>query len=190
MSKRPDLISATCELLWERGYESTSPNDVLDRSGAGKGSLYHHFDGKKALAEEALKEIESKLIASLDATLRDGERSPLDRIRAWLDETREPLKGCRLGGLSSERSVIEDEELRRPVARYFEVVLEELESALEAAVDAGEIPSSIDTGQLSAMLLSVVQGGFVSSRALQDPQQMTKATQAAKSLLANVTPNS
>ncbi len=45
-SKRTALIEATKALLWERGYEATSPRDMLHRSGAGQGSLYHHFSGK------------------------------------------------------------------------------------------------------------------------------------------------
>ena len=46
-SKRDKLIEATKSLLWEVGYESMSPKTILKRSGAGQGSLYHHFEGKK-----------------------------------------------------------------------------------------------------------------------------------------------
>ena len=45
------LIDTMKQLLWERGYDATSPNQVLERSGVGKGSFYHHFKGKKDLAD-------------------------------------------------------------------------------------------------------------------------------------------
>ena len=47
MSTPERLIESTRELLWERGYVGTSPKAILERSGAGQGSMYHHFKGGK-----------------------------------------------------------------------------------------------------------------------------------------------
>ncbi|MEU8031330.1 helix-turn-helix domain-containing protein, partial [Streptomyces sp. NPDC049099] len=46
MSTPERLIESTRELLWERGYVGTSPKAILERAGAGQGSMYHHFKGK------------------------------------------------------------------------------------------------------------------------------------------------
>jgi TetR/AcrR family transcriptional regulator, transcriptional repressor for nem operon len=43
MDARERLIDSTRELLCERGYVGTSPKTIQDRSGAGQGSMYHHF---------------------------------------------------------------------------------------------------------------------------------------------------
>src|SRR5688572_27007362 len=43
MSTSERLIESTRELLWERGYVGTSPKAILERAGAGQGSMYHHF---------------------------------------------------------------------------------------------------------------------------------------------------
>ncbi len=50
MSTREHLVAAAKGLLWERGYAAMSPRAVLRASGAGQGSLYHHFAGKADLA--------------------------------------------------------------------------------------------------------------------------------------------
>jgi TetR/AcrR family transcriptional repressor of nem operon len=43
---------STRELRWERGYAATSPRAILDRAGAGQGSMYHHFAGKAYCVRE------------------------------------------------------------------------------------------------------------------------------------------
>ncbi|BBJ46318.1 hypothetical protein SSPO_090360 [Streptomyces antimycoticus] len=54
MDTRERLIASTRELLWERGYVGTSPKAIQERSGAGQGSMYHHFRGKPDLALAAI----------------------------------------------------------------------------------------------------------------------------------------
>jgi TetR/AcrR family transcriptional regulator, transcriptional repressor for nem operon len=46
-SKRDALLKSAKKLLWERGFEATSPRDIQDASGAGQGSFYHHFDERR-----------------------------------------------------------------------------------------------------------------------------------------------
>ena len=50
------MIRSAAVLFRERGVEGTSFTDVLEHSGAPRGSIYHHFPGGKAeLAEEATR---------------------------------------------------------------------------------------------------------------------------------------
>src|SRR5579871_2929263 len=46
MTTRDRLVESAQALLWERGYVAMSPKAVQERSGAGQGSMYHHFKGK------------------------------------------------------------------------------------------------------------------------------------------------
>lgn len=54
MSTRERLVESARDLLWERGYVGTSPKAILERAGAGQGSMYHHFTGKSDLALAAI----------------------------------------------------------------------------------------------------------------------------------------
>lgn len=183
MTRRDDILTATRDLLWERGYESMSPRAVMGRSGAGQGSLYHHFPSKKELAVEALDGVEAELSGQLADTLGDSALTPIERVRAWLEAPRDALSGCRLGRLGHERSVVEDDELRRPVARYFEGLERCLRETLGEAVEEGKLPGDTDVGDLAALLVATVQGGYVASRVLQDPGKLEGATRAATALL-------
>ncbi|MBQ6712144.1 MAG: TetR/AcrR family transcriptional regulator [Clostridia bacterium] len=43
------IISAAWELFYEQGYDDTTVEEIIERSGTSKGSFYHYFDGKDAL---------------------------------------------------------------------------------------------------------------------------------------------
>src|SRR3954465_4410887 len=51
---RERMIQSALILMGERGIEATSFSQVIEHSGAPRGSIYHHFPGGKAqLVEEA-----------------------------------------------------------------------------------------------------------------------------------------
>ena len=180
MDTRQQLIEAAKALLWERGFEAMSPRSVLERSGAGQGSLYHHFTGKQELAEAALNETAEAFCARLDQDLPAG-LAPLERVRHWLRQPREALKGCRMGRMAAELCIREPA-IRRPVARYFAALNARLAGALQEAVAAGELPANLDPADLAAALGAAVQGGYVLARTANDAKAMQRATRGALAL--------
>ena len=67
-------------LLAMRGLEATAFSDVLERSGAPRGSIYHHFpDGKDQLVEAAIELAGERALGVLD---RSAWLAPKRRDRA------------------------------------------------------------------------------------------------------------
>lgn len=46
---RSKIVAAAWELFYENGYDDTTVDDIVERSGTSKGSFYHYFTGKDAL---------------------------------------------------------------------------------------------------------------------------------------------
>ena len=46
---RGRIINAAWALFYEQGYEATTIEEIIERSGTSKGSFYHYFEGKDAL---------------------------------------------------------------------------------------------------------------------------------------------
>lgn len=183
MSKRDAIVQAAKDLIWEEGYGAMSPRDVMERSGAGQGSLYHHFKGKRDLAGQALLEVNAELRAIADRVFSHQERPPLERLRRFLDVlSRDPLKGCRVGRLAVESS-IEDPAIRAPVAAWFEHVERKVREALFEAQAGRQLREGLDPGDLALTLTAVLQGSYLLARAHRDPTVMHRALAGAMALL-------
>lgn len=184
MSKKDDLIAAAKDLLWAVGYESMSPKRVLQESGAGQGSLYHHFVGKEDLAFQALEQVESELRLRAEEVLL-GEGSPLERVNRFLSLKRAATRGCRIGRLVPEAAVI-DSSLHGPIKRYFRHLGNMLEGVLLQAKECGELTAEVNTREIATLLMASIQGGYILARAAQDDAVMNSALDGAKALLAQL----
>lgn len=184
MSKRA-ILDAAKRLLWKDGYEAMSPRRVMDTSGAGQGSLYHHFKSKQALADAALAEIEDELLAAATAIF-SPERAPLARIKSYLMLERNGLEGCRLGRLANETQVLDDVALRARLSRYFARIENCLEDALLVAQDENLLQTKIDCREVAVAIAACVQGGFVLSRARADAGEITRATRGAWRMVSSL----
>lgn len=87
---RQKMIETAARLLAMRGLQGTSFNDVVKRSGAPRGSIYHHFpEGKDQLVEAAMTLAGERALAVLDAV--EG-RPPKEITAFFLDVWRNVLR--------------------------------------------------------------------------------------------------
>lgn len=179
------LIETMKSLLWRRGYDATSPNQVLEESGVGKGSLYHHFKSKKALAVAAMESRADEAIKEADLIFSE-EGKWLDKFARYLLAPRNGLEGCRLGRITQDPSVVEDSELQRPLKRYFNHLQTLMANDFELAKQKGSLDSTMSGDQLAIIVISTIQGGFVISRANGDGALVGLATQGIYSVLKSL----
>jgi TetR/AcrR family transcriptional regulator, transcriptional repressor for nem operon len=188
MDTRELLIESTRELLWERGYVGTSPKAIQQRSGAGQGSMYHHFDGKQALALAAIERNAAELAARADADL-GGPGSVTERVGRYMRRERAALRGCPVGRLTMDPDVMADQELSRAVANAFATVRGRLAAVLAEGRESGELDPSVDPAAVATVLVAVLQGGYVLARAAGSADTYTQAVEGVLALLACRTRN-
>lgn len=183
-TKRDDILEAAKALLWERGYDATSPRAIQDLSNAGQGSFYHHFRSKKDLAATTLETVVDERIAAFNALF--GDSGPvIERIERFLQEPRDELKGCRIGRMVWDSAIGEDE-LRRPIERYFRHIESRIVEALEQALASGEIQAIVPPEHVAALVLASIQGALSLGRAMQDPTWYARTIHGAVSLINRV----
>ena len=102
-SSRGRFLLATEELLREVGMAGTGIKDVVARSGAPIGSLYHHFPGGKTqLVAEALQ-LQAESSRNLFERFFDGKRSAAAALRLLFNTAADGFeraganKGCAIG---------------------------------------------------------------------------------------------
>ena len=180
-TKHDDIIEAAKTLLWEKGYDATSPRAIQKLSNAGQGSFYHHFKTKKDLAAKTMETVVDERIADFDAIF--GDSGPvLERIERFLLESRDALKGCRIGRMVWDSAIGEDD-LRRPIQKYFRYIESRIVSALEQALTSGEIQAIIPPEHVTAVVLASIQGALTLGRAMQDPNWYARTIQGTVSFI-------
>lgn len=182
VDKREQLIESTRELLWERGYVGTSPKAIQERSGAGQGSMYHHFPGKSGLALAAIDRNADDLRTRAEAEF-SGPGTVVERVTAYLRRERDALKGCPVGRLTQDPDVMADPDLRRPIEEAFGWVTGRLAELLGEGRANGELDASLDPAATATALVAVLQGGYVLARAAGSPDVFAKAVEGALGLL-------
>lgn len=70
-SPRQRILDAALELLAEHGYEGMSLQQVADRVGLHKSSLFHHFRSKEELAREVYRGLAERLLKRLEPVLAE-----------------------------------------------------------------------------------------------------------------------
>lgn len=90
---RDQLVAAARELFARDGFEATSTEAVLQRSGISRGSLYHHFPDKKALFEAVLIRVHAEAVQITIRAARgsaDGVAALRAGCLAWIKLARDP----------------------------------------------------------------------------------------------------
>jgi TetR/AcrR family transcriptional repressor of lmrAB and yxaGH operons len=91
---KQNLVRTAMRLFRRQGYASTGLQQIVEESGAPKGSLYHYFpSGKEALGEAAV-EMAGEMVGSMLSQLAARHREPRAFVRAycrvmagWMEES-------------------------------------------------------------------------------------------------------
>jgi AcrR family transcriptional regulator len=172
------MIVSAALLLREKGLTGTSFGDVIDHSGAPRGSIYHHFpDGKAQLVEEAMQYAGRYVEESIEST------DPIGALRAFTRAWRKTLEasdfraGCPVVAVAVEAHS-EAPELGRAAADAFARWQHALQGLLE---DAG-LPSA-RSRRLAATTVAGIEGAVVICRVQHDMQPLEDVSAELESML-------
>jgi TetR/AcrR family transcriptional repressor of nem operon len=83
-SKRK-LLDAALRVIREKGYSATRVEDICEAAGLTKGSFFHHFDSKEALALAAAGYWIEETGAKFEAAPYHEAADPVERLLAYVD---------------------------------------------------------------------------------------------------------
>jgi AcrR family transcriptional regulator len=160
---RDRLLLATETLLREAGMAGTGIKDVVKRSGAPIGSLYHYFPGGKTqLVTEAL-EVHAGRSQALIARFFGGKTSAATAVRRLFDSAAQGFemagadKGCAIGAVSLDLQE-GDSKARRICAATFEGWVGLIAPHLP-------FPNRSTQASFAVTIVAALEGAFVLARA-------------------------
>lgn len=165
---RARFIAAAADALERRGYHGAGLNEILEASGAPRGSLYFHFPGgKEQLAVEALQ-VSAATVDALMGEAFASTRSLTGAARRVVQtladraEASDFTKGCPVAAVALDGGG-GSEQVREAAADAYRAWIQRIADALVAA--GMRRPESQRRAEL---FMSAVEGALILARAYRD----------------------
>lgn len=170
---RQKLIDTASNLLWTSSYGAVSVEDICQAAGVKKGSFYHYFPSKQALAITSMEDYYTHHIKPdmdrIFAANQTFEKSLSALAKAVIAEQKEKrLKyglvcGCPLGAMASENIGSDNQEIGTKVCEMFDRCKSYIQYALADAMKAGLIPQ-VDIGEKAKEIHDFITGLMMMAR--------------------------
>ncbi|MEI5523530.1 TetR/AcrR family transcriptional regulator [Streptomyces brasiliscabiei] len=183
---RQKLYEAAVTLIAEQGFSATTVDEIAERAGVAKGTVYYNFASKSVLFEELLRHGVGLLTTSLreaaEGTAREGG-SRVDSLDAMI---RAGLVFIDRYPSFTQLYVAELWRTNRAWQSTLMVVRQEavavVEGVLREGVEGGELSDEIDVGLTASALVGMVLVAALDWKAFQ-PQRSLDDVHAALSRL-------
>jgi len=168
VAERADVLPALAEVFREHGYEGASLALIGERTGLGKGSLYHFFPGgKEEMAAAVLAEIDGWFEQHIFRPLReeDPRRAVPEMIRAVDGYFRSGRRVCLVGAFAL--GDVRDR-FGAAIRGYFAAWTDALAQALARSEQWAGRPEDAARDRAEETV-AAIQGALVLARALDEP---------------------
>jgi TetR/AcrR family transcriptional regulator, transcriptional repressor for nem operon len=168
---RERIIMAAVELFYAHGYAATGMADILRKAKANSGSFYFFFKSKEDLLHAVLDWYLQNLEPILIRPLYQRSDDPIERIFLLLDDYRRKILmtefefTCPIGRLALEIDTTK-KRIHQKIASNFSGWTAAVRKCLD---DGGDrLPATADRAELAQLVLTVMEGGVMQSRAHHD----------------------
>ena len=169
-SSRQRLLDAALHEFRSRGYAATTVDDLCRAAGVGKGSFFHHFPSKEALALAAVGHWNARTGTLFAQAPYHAPTDPRERVLAYVDFRAALLQGgpadftCLLGTIVQEtwdsHPALRDA-CRHGIEGHAETLVRDIADAkAKYAPDADWTPQS-----LALFTQAALQGAFILAKA-------------------------
>ncbi len=168
------VIQQALGVFWQKGFNGTSVQDLVDATGLQRGSLYGAFGDKHALFLVALDTYMAGALARFDQIAQNSD-DPVDAIRGLIVDMRERSKtdegklGCMVNNTCSEL-VGQDAEASHRIQAFLGEMRGRFTSALKAGQEAGTFDSSRNAEAVASFLHCSLQGLGVLAKSNPNPE--------------------
>ncbi len=178
---REHILTVASDLFYRKGIRKVGIDEIVERAGIARMTLYNHFGSKDRLIEESLRRESSNWLETYLSRIRRSAPTPRGRLLAALSVLEQWFRHRTFRGCWITNASVELKERKSPaqeVAREHQAALRALYVRLaeEAGVERAE--------ELAETYLLLLRGATVSALLDRDPSAALRARRAAEALLA------
>ena len=174
---REKLLATAESLILENGYAGMSLDSLLAETGLTKGAFFHHFAGKAALAQAVLERYAANDHALFVGFSERADRlsdDPLERVLIFLrlfeehlDGLNAPFPGCVFASYTYESRQF-GPEVKIYIRDSLNAWIALCEAKFDVLIAARPSVEKVTARQLSELLTSIIEGGFIIANAMGD----------------------
>ncbi|MGI1677765.1 MAG: TetR/AcrR family transcriptional regulator [Cellvibrionaceae bacterium] len=180
---RAKLIKSAIILFRRQGFAGTGLSEILKKSGAPKGSLYHYFpNGKEELATEALK-VAGKTVERTLLQLAEKHKQPEQLVRNYFKLLGKWMKESNFrSGCPITTTVLEMVPTSEAISKVSLHIFESWKKVIaKSLVDSGN--SKSDAKLKADFIITTVSGALIQSRVQQSTLPLDNAAKQLTLLL-------
>lgn len=155
-----EKIEKAMNVFWEKGYNATSMQDLVDAMQINRSSLYNTFEDKHKLFLKCLSTYFDHVLLELKekvAQEQSAKQALIQLIRdkvSWLVDCE---KGC-LGMKTIFEIGSEDSEVRKQIQKYNEMYLVFISEVVQKAIDTKELDETSDAYLIAEYIVTSFTG--------------------------------
>lgn len=193
MSRQPNtearekIVAAAFKLMYDRGFNDVSMDDVASAAGLKKANLFHYYPTKEALGLAVFDYASARMRAQVEQRFSKGE-DPIRLVEGMFSEVADGMEanacrgGCFVGNLAQELSD-HYEKMRLRISGHIKEWTSQLASALERSREKGYFRKDMKCRESAEAILSLFEGATLMCKANKDTQPFDSAKVMAVSYL-------
>ena len=181
---RSQILTTTAQMAQTVGYDTLSLQDLAERLGIRKASIFHHFRSKDVLAEEVVSSIHASFVMWCEHV---KERSPVERLAAYFDLYRAMVRQgcvCPAGAFAVTWPGL-PEEVRASLRELHRAHISFLESLLNDGVAAGVMAPVLPVKELAWSIPPMLQGTVQVARGANSEVPLNRLERVVAALVGN-----
>lgn len=182
---RQRLVGATLRLMLRQGYAATTVDQICAEAGLTKGSFFHYFANKEAIARAALDAFAQMGTDLYTPAWSEPGVDPLEQLHRLLDimvsfnQRPDELCVCMVGMMSQELSQV-NAEMRTACDGHLQDWEARVTRMLTEAKKIHRVRRAFEPAQVAHFLNSLWQGSMLVGKTRQSPEMVIQNIELAR----------
>ena len=176
------ILRAAADLFHKQGIRATSPDEIIEASGTGKGQFYHHFKNKDGLVHGVLL-WHANAIKAGTAPI-NYEIESWEDLEGWfrahieLQKSFGMTRGCPFGTAANEITE-KDELIRQDLNLIFEMIESRLRTFFAKEKALGRLRKDASEQRLAGFTIATIQGAMLVGKVKRDSEFVDSVVRSA-----------
>lgn len=157
--RRNEILDSARRLLYSKGYEQMTIQDILEELGISKGAFYHYFNSKQALLEALITRMGEEGLRVLNPIFEDSHLSALEKFHhyfdasaRWKTDQKEYLFALLRGWYADENAIVRQKLFTTAYSLISPLFTQAIRQGIEEGVFSPAFPEQVGSVIFSLML--------------------------------------